>query len=74
MKISLSLYTTTICTHLLLNCIKIANDKSPKILNQVLKLRDISCYTLRYTFQFSTDPIRSVYNGTQLASYLRPNI
>ena len=47
---------------------------SPKIMSEVFKLRDISCYNLRHTSQFSTDPIRSVYNGTKSASYLGPKI
>ena len=47
---------------------------SPKIMSKVFKLRDTPCYNLRHTLQFSTDPIHSVYNGTESASYLGPEI
>ena len=53
---------------------KIANDMSPKIMTEVFKLRDTPCFNLRHTSQFSTDPIHSVYNGNQSASYLGPKI
>ena len=43
---------------------KIANDMSPKFKSEVFKLRDIPCYNLWHTSQFSTEPIHSVYNGT----------
>ena len=52
---------------------KIPNDMSPKIMSEALKLRDTPCYNLRRTLQFSTDPIHSVYNGTESASYLGAN-
>ena len=51
-----------------------ANDKSPDIMNGVLKLRNTSHYNLRHASHFSTDPIHSVYKGTESPSYLRPNI
>ena len=38
------------------------------------KLRDTPCYNLRHTSQFSTDPIHSVFNGTESAVYLEPKI
>ena len=41
---------------------KIANDMSPTIKKEVLKLRDTPCYNLRHTLQFSTDLIHSIYN------------
>ena len=53
---------------------KIANDMSPKIMSEVFKLRDFPCYNLRHTSQSSADPIHSVYDGTESASYLGPNI
>ena len=59
--------------YLLLNCVKLLM-MSPKIISKVFKLRDTPCYNLRHTSQFSTDPIHSVYNGTESASYLGPKI
>ena len=53
---------------------KIANDMSPKIMSEVFKLRDTTCYNLRHTLQFSTGQIYSVYNGTESASYLGSKI
>ena len=53
---------------------KIADDMSPKIMSEVFKLRDTPCYNLWQTSQFSTDPIHSVYNETESASYLGPKI
>ena len=47
---------------------------SPKIMSELFKLRDTTCYNLRHTLQFLTDPIHSAYNGTESASYLGPNI
>ena len=47
---------------------------SSKIMSEVFKLRGTPCYNLRYTLQFSTDRIHSVYNGTESASYLEPKI
>ena len=43
-------------------------------MSEVFKLRGMLCYNLRQTSQFSTDPIQSVYNGTESASYLGPKI
>ena len=53
---------------------KIANDMSPDIMNAVFKLRNTPPYNLRHTLHFSTDPIHSVYNRTESASYLRSKI
>ena len=53
---------------------KIANDISPKEMTEVFKLRDTLCYNLWHTSQFSTDRIHTIYNGTESASYLRPEI
>ena len=53
---------------------KVANDMSPHIMNEVLKLRNTPHYNLRHTSHFSTDLIHSVYNGTESASYLGPKI
>ena len=51
---------------------KVTNDMSPDIMNEVFKLRNTPRYNLRHTWQFSTDPIHSVYNATESASYLGP--
>ena len=53
---------------------KFTNDMSRDIMNEVFKLRNTPYYNLRHTSHFSTDPIHSVYNGTESASYLRPKI
>ena len=53
---------------------KAANDMSPDIMNEVFKLRNTPHYNLRHTSLFYTDPIHSVYDGTESASYLGPNI
>ena len=47
---------------------------SPKIMSEFFKLRDTPCYNIRHTSQFPTDPVHSVYNGTEPASYLGPKI
>ena len=43
-------------------------------MNEVFKLRNTPHYNLRHTSHFSRDPIHSVYNGTESASYLGPKI
>ena len=53
---------------------KVANVMSRDIMNGVFKLRNTPHYNLRHTSDFSTDPIHSVYNGTESASYLGPKI
>ena len=49
---------------------KVASDISPDTINEVFKLRNTPHYNLRHTLHFSTDPIHSVYNGTESVSYL----
>ena len=53
---------------------EVANDMSPGIMNEVFKLRNTPRYNLQHTPHFSTDPVHSVNNGTESASYLRPEI
>ena len=53
---------------------KVANDMSPDIMNAVFKLRNTPHYNLGRTLHFSTDPVHSVYNGTEPASSLGPKI
>ena len=53
---------------------KAANDMPPDIINEVFKLRNTPHYNLRHISHFFIDPIHSVYNGTESASYLRPKI
>ena len=46
---------------------------SRKIMSEVFKLGDTSCYSLWHiTLQFSTDPTHSIYNGIESAWYLGP--
>ena len=53
---------------------EVANDMSPDIMNEVFKLRSTPHYNLRQTSHFSTDPIHSIYKGTESATYLGPKI
>ena len=53
---------------------KIANGMSPDIMNDIYKLGEDTHYNLRHTSQFLVDPIHSVFNGSESASYLGPNI
>ena len=53
---------------------KVANNMSPGIMNEDFKLRNTPQYNLRHTSNFSTDPVHSVYNGTEAASCLRQKI
>ena len=43
-------------------------------MNEVFKLKSNPHYNLRHTSQFSVNPIHSVYNGAESASYLGPKI
>ena len=53
---------------------KVANSMSLEIMNEVFKLKSNPHYNLRHTSQFSVNPIHSVYNGAESASYLGPKI
>ena len=53
---------------------KVVNGASPDIINEVFKQRNNPHCNLRHTSQFSINSIRSVYNGTESASYLGPKI
>ena len=53
---------------------KVANGMSLEIMNDIFKLREAAHDHLRYATQFLTDPIHSVFNGSESASYLRPEI
>ena len=46
----------------------------PAVMNKVFKLRETPYHNLRHTLQFSTDPVHSLYNGTESASYLGSEI
>ena len=39
-------------------------------MNDIFKLRENTHYDLRHTSQFLIDPIHSVFNGSESASYL----
>ena len=47
---------------------------SPEIMIGIFKLRENTHYNLRRTSQFLVDPIHSVFNGSEWASYLGPKI
>ena len=51
---------------------KVVNGTSPEVMNEVSKQRSNSHYNLRQTSQFFVNPVHSVYNGTESASYLGP--
>ena len=53
---------------------KVANDMSAEIRNEIFKLRENAHYNLRYISQLLVDPIHSVFNGSESASYLGPKI
>ena len=41
---------------------------SPEIMSEVFNLRDTPYYNIWHISQFSTDPIHSVFNGTESTS------
>ena len=49
---------------------KVFSGISPEIMNEVFKLREETHCYLRHTTQFLVDPIHSVFNGSESASYL----
>ena len=53
---------------------KVVNGTSPEIMNDVFKVRNETHYHLRHTSQFLIEPIHSVFNGSESASYLGPKI
>ena len=53
---------------------KVTNGLSSEIMNEVSQLRGESHYNLFYTSQFTSPPIRSVYNGRECASHIGPKI
>ena len=50
-----------------------ANCISPEIKNEVLKLKE-ETHHLRHTSQFLVNPIHSIFNGSESASYLGPKM
>ena len=68
-----SLDHNNICT-MAVELQKVANDMFSQIMDAVFKVRDTPYYNLWHTSQFSADPIHSVYNGNELASYLESKI
>ena len=70
----------SICIHhnniyaLAIEIYKVVNGMSPEIMNEVFKQRSNPHYNLSYTSQFSVNPIHSVYNSTEPASYVGPKI
>ena len=53
---------------------KVAKGICPEIMNDIFKLRENTHYNLRHTSQFLVDPIYSVFNGSESASYMGPKI
>ena len=49
---------------------KVVNGISAEIMNEAFKLREETHHYLRHTTQFLVDPIHSVFNGSESASYL----
>ena len=49
---------------------QVVNGISPEIMNDVFKVRNEAHYHLRHTSQFLIEPIHSVFNGSESASYL----
>ena len=70
---SVSMHHNNIHT-LAIEMYKAANGISPKIMNDIFKLRENTHHNLRHTSQFLVDPIYSVFNGSESALYLRPKI
>ena len=53
---------------------KVAKGICPEIMSEIFKLRESTHYNLRHTSQFLVDPIHSVFNGRESASYLGSKI
>ena len=53
---------------------KVINGISPEIMNDVFQIRNNTHYNLRYAPTFLTEPIYSVFNDSESASYLGPKI
>ena len=53
---------------------KVANGMSPEIMNDIFKLRENTHYNLRRTSKFLVDPIHTMFNGSESASYSGPKI
>ena len=53
---------------------RVFNGMSPEIMNDVFKQRSNSHHNPRHTSQIFVNPIHTVYNGTDSASYLGPKI
>ena len=70
---SVSIHHNNIHT-LAIEMYKVANDMSPEIMKDIFKLKENTHYNLRHTSQFLVDPIDSVFNGSESASYLGPKI
>ena len=52
----------------------VTNAMSPNIMSEIFQLRESTHYHLRHTSQFMAHPIHGVYNGSESASYLGPEI
>ena len=70
---SVSIHDNNIYT-LAIEMYKVANGMSPEIMNDIFKLRENTYYNLRHKSKFLVDPIHSVFNSSESASYLGPKI
>ena len=52
---------------------KVIHDLSPTLMNEIFQLKSCT-YNLRQNRTFKTHNVKSVYNGTETASYLGPKI
>ena len=60
--------------HLAIQMYMVANDMYTDIMSEIFQLRENIHYHLRHTSQFMVHPIHSVYNRSESASYLGPQI
>ena len=70
---SVSIHHNNIHT-LAIEIYKVGNGICLEIMNDIFKLRESTHYTLRHNSQFLVNPIHSVFNGSESASYLGPKI
>ena len=70
---SVSIHHNNIYT-LAIEIYKVTNDICPEIMNDIFKLRENTHYNLKGTSQFLADPIHTVLNVSESASYLGARI
>ena len=70
---SVSIHQRNIQT-LVIEMYKVTNGLSSEIMNEVFQLKGESHCNLFYTSQFTSPPIRSVYNGRESTSHIGPKM